>query len=120
MKRRTFFLALILVVVMQVPAHALSERVQVFIPTLSFTGTTAHCSIYVPCSNSSDQVSVDLTLLRGQEIIASWSAASTSDRQYAAIDEKATVAKGQTYTLVADVYINGQIVASAPTSGTCR
>lgn len=120
MKRRVFFIALILMVVMQIPAKAVSERTYMFTPALSFSDTTAYCSVYVPCSNKTDSVSVVLTLWRGQEVIDSWSDASTSDQRYAMINEKATVVKGQTYKLVADVYINGKIAASAPTTGTCK
>lgn len=120
MKRRAVFIALILMVVMQIPAKAVSERGYMFTPALSFSDTTAYCSIYVPCSNKTDSVSVVLTLWRGQEIIDSWSDASTSNQRYAKISEEATVVKGQSYKLVADVYINGEIAASAPATGTCR
>ena len=117
MKRRTLFIALILVMVMQVPALALSERTSVHNPGLSFSGTTAYCSISVT-GDPDDEVSVVLTLWNGREIIASWSAASTS-RPYVAIVEEATVIKGQSYKLVADIYINGELVASPSKSGTC-
>lgn len=119
MKRHTFFIALILMIVMQIPAGAVSERGYLFTPALSFSETTAYCSIYVPCSNKTDSVSVVLTLWRGQEVIDSWSDASTSNQHYAKISEKATVVKGQSYKLVAEIYINGEIAASAPATGTC-
>lgn len=119
MKRRTFCIALILIVMMQIPAQALSERAYMFTPSLSFKGTTAYCSIFVPCSNTTDEVSVVLTLWRGQEIIDSWSDASTSNQRYAMVNEETTVVKGQTYELVADIRVNGKLVASTTMSGTC-
>lgn len=116
MKLRTLTMGLILAILLQAPVQAVSPRVDSFAPTLTFDGTTANCSIYVR-GKSTDKISVTLELWRGEERVGYWTDSSTS---YVAMDESATVVKGQFYELTATVSINGVLKASVPASGTCK
>lgn len=115
MKLRKFTMALVLVILLQIPAQAISPRVNSFAPTLIFNGTTANCSIYVR-GKSTDKISVTLELRGGGKRIGYWTDSNTS---YVAMDESATVVKGQSYTLTATVIINEELQASVPVSGIC-
>ena len=116
MKRRISILALLLILTLQIPAHAISARTDFFSPSLTFNGTTANCSIYARGA-STDKVSVTLEL-RGEEgRVGYW---ADTDIERVVINESATVIKGHSYELIATVYINGVLQASVPVYGTCK
>lgn len=118
MKLRTLAMGFLLVFLLQIPVQAaVSPRVSAFAPSLSFDGTTAHCSIYARASKQTDKISVTLELKHGSTSVGYWSESSTS---YVIIDESVTVVKGQSYVLTATVTINGVPQASVPISGTCK
>lgn len=116
MKLRTLTVGLIFAFLLQIPAYAMTPRVNSFAPLLTFDGTTANCSIYVR-GKSTDEISVSLELCSGGKRVGYW---EDSDTSYVAIAKTATAVKGQSYELTATVSINGVLQASVPASGTCK
>lgn len=117
MKRCTTIWVLILTLILQIPAHAISPHTDFISPTLSFDGTKATCGIYVRASASTDEVSVILEL-RGEEgLVGYWTDISEGR---STIKKTVNVIQGNSYSLTATVRINGVLQASAPVSGTCK
>lgn len=102
MKKRVIILILAAVMLLAIPAQAVS-RANTFLPSLTFEETTAKCGIIV-LGGTHDQIEVTLTLWRGNHLIGTWSEKGTG---YLRMNETAQVAKEYTYTLEAVVAING-------------
>lgn len=114
MKKRfiTVVLVIALFAMLCVNASATTVRVQQVLPQLSFSGTTANCSVTVYGDND---ISVELVLKNGSTVVDSWSG---SGRIRVFLSGSHKVVSGKTYTLVATGTINGQAF-EASTSGTC-
>lgn len=115
MKRRIvpFVLVLILAISLCTTAFAAARAVTV-IPTLSFSGTTANCS--VNATKLGKEISLTLELWCGKTLIDSWSDSATSRLT---ISESHRVVSGKTYTLKVTGTIGGEAISSTPVTGTC-
>ena len=72
MKRRFFLFASLLFLMLSFTAHAASTAYYAN-PSLSFSGTTAHCSVICRGDKTTDSISATLTLYQGSTEIDSWS-----------------------------------------------
>lgn len=97
----TVLLAVVVALFLGVPVVAATPRSTV-VPTLSFSGTTAECSVRVV--NNQADIEVVLELWENENLIDSWAA---SGRSYVSIDETCRVVRGRTYTLKAYGTFNG-------------
>ena len=115
MKRRIVPVVLVLVmaVSMCTAAHAAARAVTVT-PTLSFSGTTANCSVSI--TKAGKEIDVTLELWCGSTFIDSWSATAMN---YVRISESHSVVSGRTYTLKVTGTVGGETISSIPVSGTC-
>lgn len=113
MKKRFLLLFLVVTMVLAMPVQA---RVPSASPSLSFSGTTANCSIKVVGDKSTDEISVTLELWRGTTCLASWEDSGTGRLS---MNETETVTKGYTYKLTADVTINGKTLPQVEVSARC-
>ena len=102
MKKRFFVLVLVIVFLLAIPTQAATQTI-VFVPVLSFDGLEAVCELNV-LGDTGDEIEVTLSLWRGSTRLATWSKEGTT---YLRVSETKTVSKGYTYTLKADVTING-------------
>ena len=116
--KKTRFFAVVLLVVMSLcmAAQAVDMRVAGGKPNLSFTGTTANCSVTCRGNSTSDQVSAKITLSQGNTEINSWSG---SGKGSVTISGKQKVTSGKAYTLTLTYSINGVSQASKSTTATC-
>lgn len=115
MKKKMIPLVLVLALLLSLGAHAAEPRVSlVATPKLSFTGTTANCSVVI--SSPGDEIEATLTLWRGSTIVKSWPASAQS---LLLISESWPVTKGVTYTLTITGTIGGQSINGTAVSGTC-
>lgn len=85
-------------------------------PSLTFSGTTASCSVRVSGTNAKDSISVTMKLWDGSECIRTWTGSGTV---LVSLSKTATVAKGHTYTLTVDAVIAGVSQPRTSASGTC-
>lgn len=115
MRKVALFLAIILVIAMPLTVSA-TPRALGINPTLAFDGTTATCEVAVVGNNMSEHIEVVMKLMHGTSCVKAW---MNDDYGYVYMLAYANVTKGQTYSLVIEVKVNG--VAQQPVSiqGTC-
>lgn len=116
MKKMSFALAILLLLVLTLSAQAAEFRIAGSIPELYFDGTTAVCSVSCRADNAKDKVEATLTLYQGETYIDSWSNSGTG-RVF--ISEKCGVESGKSYKLVLDYSINGTVKLPKTVTGTC-
>lgn len=86
------------------------------IPSITFDGTTATCKVIARGENASDAVTVTAKLWQGNTCLKTWTASGTRN---VTLSKTATVQKGKTYKLTADVTINGVKQTMKSVTGTC-
>lgn len=115
MRKIAFFLAIALLVSIPLSVHAAESRT-VFIPRLSFSGTTANCSVDVDGDTIYDYIVVTMKLFQGNNLLKQWSA---SGSRSVSMSESYKVTKGVSYTLTIEVMINGTSRPSSSVTKTC-
>ena len=118
MKKRIvcFALAILLVAVIPLSAKAVTPRAPAILPGLSFSGTTATCSLFVS-SNTNDNIRAVIKLWQGSRAIVTW---NVSGREYLDFVNTYSVSRNTTYKLTADVTINGESYPQVSVSRTCN
>ena len=118
MKRRilAFVLAFPLILALTASAFAAELRIARFTPALSFSGTTASCSVSCRGNTSKDEIEATLTLYQGDTYVDSW---SNSGTYRVSISETCKVVSGKSYRLVLDYSINGESRQPVSTCATC-
>lgn len=115
MKRTVFAVLLLLALVFPVSAQA-AQRLAIARPSITFSGTTATCSVSARGNSTKDSISLTAKLYNGSTCIATWTDSGTGSLNFS---KTKTVQSGNTYKLTADVTINGTALATASASGTC-
>lgn len=115
MKRPHLFLPFLLAFILVLPVQAQTPRATTDRATLSFSGTTAHCSIQIR-GNLNDDISATIKLWNGNQCLRTW---QRSDTSMLSFYETVSVQKGQTYTLTANYTVAGKSQPSLSASGTC-
>ena len=116
MKKVALFLAVILVLSIPMTVNATSERMLTIFPELTFSGTTANCSVRVVGNSTADDIDVVIKLWRGTTCLETWTA---SGYGYVFWSDTATVTRNRTYKLTVDVTINGVTKPQVYADGTC-
>ncbi len=116
MKKRSFALAIPLLLILTLSAQAAEFRIAGSIPELYFDGTTAVCSVSCRADNAKDKVEATLTLYQGETYVDSWSNSGTG-RVF--VSGSCEVESGKSYKLVLAYSINGVAKQSVTTTGTC-
>ena len=83
-------------------------------PTLSFSGTTANCSVTIRAKGKA--IDATLELWQGSTMVASWHKTGTSS---VTISETYNCTSGVTYTLTVTGTIGGQTIIAIPVTGNC-
>lgn len=113
MKKMLALITVILLVSsLPLSAFAATPRTPAIYPTLTFNGTTATCGLVVTAENT-DRITATVTLYKGSSVVARWTPSAVGTMGFY---DYATVSRNTTYTLTAQVYING--VAQPPVSTT--
>ena len=108
----SFFLAVLLILSLTVPAIAASRAVSSY-PTLTIKNGVAYCQGKCNTGTSNDKVSLVLTLMQGSTVVYTWTADWLG---IVIISENCPVKSGKTYTLVLAVKINGKAMADKSVS----
>lgn len=116
MKKLILSVALIAMFSVSVNASVISPY-HLYAPSLVFNGTTAECYVSVITDSSDDQVSVILKLSQGNTCIETWESSFSGT---SVVGGEKTVKKGLSYTLSADITINGETRPTTSVSGTCK
>ena len=114
MRKRLFSFVLVLTVLTLVSVAALAAILAPgAAPNLSFSGTTANCSVTVKGSGT---INATLELWQGSTLVASWSGSGTNRVR---INGSASVSHGQTYTLTVSGTVGGVAIQATPVTKTC-
>lgn len=116
MRKRITSMAAILLFVLSVTVQAVSPRYTDGNPDLSFSGTTAYCSVVFASSNSGDRLTATLTLSQGTRRLATWDVSGVGE---VSISESYQVERGKTYTLTFNSTVNGKGQREIVVTGTC-
>ena len=105
MKRRVLTLIVAVLMLVSIPMHvkANTARIQVIVPILTFSGTTATCSLQVSSDHSTDTIEAVLKLWDGTRCLETWHLSGTL---YISFSDTHNVFLNHEYTLTADVKIN--------------
>lgn len=114
--KRVVSILLVAVMLLSASAFALEERVQPMEINLSFSGTTATCTVSAYASNLNQEVSAVIKLYHGNTCLHTW---NVSKSGYIEFSETWPVNSGYSYRLTADVTINGTTYATISDSGRC-
>lgn len=117
MRKIAMSLAVIMVLLLPMTAHAATPRIIRIYPTLRFEGTTANCSVIVFADVSSDEIEATIKLWQGSKCVATWEEEGQGVLNFS---DTATATKGKTYELTADVTINGVAQPQASVSTKCE
>ena len=113
----TLVLAIVmLVMAFAVPAEAADARVSTIVPSLSFSGTTATCSLRVTGESTSEHIEATIKLYLGNIPVATWTAEGDG---YLFFSKTTGVNKGYTYTMKVQLTIDGEECYVSDVSGTC-
>lgn len=115
MKKRIFAGLILMAVLLTIPAYATYQRATRIVPSISFSGTTATCSVLITGDNLSDEISATITLKQGTSTIASWSENATG---YLNFKGTASATAGKTYTLTVAANVNGTALSTVSVYGT--
>lgn len=115
MKKVVFAALLLFLIAIPVSAQA-TQRSTASIPNITFSGTTATCTVSVNGDSANDSISLTAKLYCGSDCIATWTDSGTGRLS---IVKTKSVQSGKNYKLTADVTINGTALATASTTGTC-
>lgn len=116
MKRKfaAAILACLMTVALVTSAYAAEARAIVATPSLSFSGTTATCTLTVTKFGAA--IDATLELWCGNTLVASWSGTGTSR---VIISKTKTVTRGKSYTLKAHGTVGGETLTVAPVTKAC-
>lgn len=117
MKKRLTAFLMLAVLLLTVSAGAISARTPQINPILSFSGTQATCSLRIYGENGDENISATIKLMKGTTCLKTWSASGVGNLNF---KETASAPKGSTYTLTADVTVDGKTYPTASTSKTNR
>ena len=116
MKKRIVALSMIVMILLSISAQA-TVKTQIVSPLLQFDGKTANCYVEVSADRSTDKIDITASLWRGSTCLATW---TESGYEYVFLSESKDVSiRGVTYTLKADVTINGKALPQLETSANC-
>ena len=109
--------ALAIVIAMGASVKASSESYARIIPGLSFSGTTATCSLKVFAEHTTDSIVATVTLKHGSSTVKQWS--NLTDDGILDFSDTASVLHGETYTMQVTLTINGSPYPVADVTKTC-
>lgn len=115
MKKRVLLLFCLLSIFLCIPVQAIESRTALVAPKLSFSGTTACCSLEI--TEPGKNINATMKLLENGSVIEIW---SENGRGYIGINETASAQKGSTYKLIATVSIDGATQPSAWVTKKCE
>jgi len=110
----SIILAIAIVFSLCVPALAVEPRANTVSPSLTFSGTTANCSVTISAVNK--DISATLWLWHGDDLVASW---SDSGETFVGISGSADVEKGETYMLTVTGSMGSTVINVSPIIRTC-
>lgn len=107
----------ILVLAVSFPSKAANTAYVSAWPGLSYSGTTATCSLTVYAGYSTDSIEATVKLMHGSTTVKQWT--NLTANGYLLFSDTANVTHGETYTLQITLKVNGVSYTVADTTKTC-
>lgn len=104
MKKRMLLLLLALVLGLQICASAVEPKYLTVTPSISFSGSTATCSVYVEETDDNAYIVVTMKLWADNRVLQTWTKTGLGEVE---LIRTASATKGETYTLEVSVMVNG-------------
>ena len=117
MKKIALLLAIILLVATPIKAHAATPREAAIAPNLTFTGTTANCSVRIIGDASNDSIEATIKLRSVSSVIQTW---HITGNGFISWSDTAQVTAGRYYMLTVDVWVNDESIGQTFADGTCN
>ena len=117
LKRISLCLLVIMIIILTVPAYAVSPRATMVVPNITFNGTEADCNVRITANKATDKIVATMELWQGTTLIDSWNGNGLWTLK---LNGTADVQKNKTYTLVIEYSINGVNQTPATYSRTNR
>ena len=106
-----------IVIAMSFPARAANESYVSTFPGLSFSGTTATCSLDVYAAHATDPIVASVTLKHGSSTVKQWT--NLTANGILNFSDVAGVVHGYTYTMQVTLTINGVPYMVSDVTKTC-
>ena len=116
MKKVALLLAFLLCV-FPITANAATPRIVGIVPSISFSGNIANCSVSITADSFNDDIDAIVKLWNGSSCIATW---TTTGNGFVNFSETKNISKGKTYKLTVDVTINDVAKPTVSVTGTCK
>lgn len=113
----TVLVSIFMALLLATPTYAALARGAGTSPTLSFTGTTANCSVVIFNGSDTANIKAVISLKKGDDCIRSWEKSAIG---YLYFFDTVSVARGHTYTLSVDATVDGKTFPITPVSNTCN
>lgn len=107
----------VMVFVVSFPVMAANESAALVFPGLSFSGTTATCSLEVYAEHATDAIVATVKLKHGNSVVKQWT--NLTDIGILDFSDTAGVSHGETYTLQVTLTINGSPYPVADVTRVC-
>lgn len=117
MKIKTLLASIIMVLLLATSTYAALARAPTIAPTLTFTNTTANCSVTIYGGSDKAKITAEISLKDGNNCIKSWEESAVG---YFYFSDTVSVTRGKSYTLSVDATIDGKTYPTASTSNTCK
>jgi len=117
MKKIALLLAILLLVATPIKAQAATPREAIIMPSLTFTGTTANCSVRIVGDASNDYIEATIKLRSVSSVIQTWYIMGTGFIDW---EDTAQVTAGRYYMLTVDVIINDIPIGQVFADGSCN
>ena len=115
MRKVALLMAIVLIISMPLTVSA-APRALGISPFLEFEGTTATCEVEVVGNNVSEHIEVIMKLMHGTSCVKAW---MNEGNGHVYMLAYANVIRGQTYTLLIEVKVNGVAQQPVYINGTC-
>ena len=116
LKKRILPILFVFLMVFSSTAYAASPRVAQVVPGISFSGTTATCTVFIAAEQMTDDIDAVIKLWEGSRCIETWKRSSVGDLAFSG---EASVTRGKTYKLTVDVTLEGKALPEFSIEGTC-
>lgn len=116
MKKVALIMVLLLVLLIPVSAAASVARMPQSFPSLSFSGTTANCSLTILADDGSASINATVQLWQGSTCLQTWYASGTGRLTFSGTQ---SVTSGVQYKLTVSATVNGSSLSVPTVTKTC-
>lgn len=119
MRKRIFTLAVLMMLALSVTVCAAEAREIAPRPALTFSGTTATCTVSIRADSTSAKISATVKLWDGGTCLKTWTDSDTGVLSFSETHSK-DIKSGKSYKMTVDYTIAGKSYPQLSASAVCR